>query len=182
MSETAYIGLGANLGDRTTTLQQALHALAAWEEVLSCQVSPFYRSAPVDAVGPDYINAVACVRTTLDPFALLVVLQTLEQQHGRTRPYKNAPRRLDLDLLLYNDLQLQTARLSLPHPRMQQRAFVLLPLQDLCATLQLNGKSLQALLHHCGDQAIVRLPPEDAHAPLRVAPTRLPSPLHDCNF
>jgi len=95
------------------------------------RVSSLYRSAPVDAGGPDYLNAVAEIATTLPPPALLHALQALEQAAGRERPYRNAPRTLDLDILFYGDVRLESAALTLPHPRLHERAFVLLPLAEL---------------------------------------------------
>jgi 2-amino-4-hydroxy-6-hydroxymethyldihydropteridine diphosphokinase len=154
---TAYIGLGANLGDSAATLRAALRALAALPDILECVASPFYRSAPVDATGPDFVNAVARLRTTLAPLDLLDALQALELEHGRARPYRNAPRTLDLDLLLYDDLRLDTPRLTLPHPRMHERAFVLLPLRDLAPGMMLHQETLDGLLARCGDQAIHRM-------------------------
>jgi 2-amino-4-hydroxy-6-hydroxymethyldihydropteridine diphosphokinase len=154
---TAYIGLGANLGDSVATLRHALCELAATHGVEDCVASPFYRSAPVDASGPDFINAVARLRTTLAPLDLLDALQTIERMHGRERPYRNAPRTLDLDLLIHGDLRLDTPRLTLPHPRMRERAFVLLPLRDLAPGMILDNETLDELLARCGDQAVQRL-------------------------
>lgn len=154
----AYISLGANLGDSRATLRQALTELARAPGILACRASPFYRSAPVDAQGPDFINAVAQIDTSLTPLALLDLLQALELRHGRARPYRNAPRTLDLDLLCYADLHMQTARLTLPHPRLHERAFVLAPLRDLAPTLMLTQGGLDALLEGIQDQAIERLP------------------------
>ncbi|AOB30317.1 2-amino-4-hydroxy-6-hydroxymethyldihydropteridine pyrophosphokinase [Bordetella sp. H567] len=159
---TAYIGLGANLGDGAETLRQALRELAATPGIGECAASPFYRSAPVDASGPDFINAVARLRTTLPPLALLDALQAIEQAHGRERPYRNAPRTLDLDLLIYGDLRLDSPRLTLPHPRMRERAFVLLPLRDLAPGMVLDGAGLDTLLARCGGQAIQPLPESPA--------------------
>lgn len=154
---TAYIGLGANLGDSVATLRDALRELAATRGVEDCVASPFYRSAPVDASGPDFINAVARLHTTLTPLDLLDALQAIERLHGRQRPYRNAPRTLDLDLLIHGDLRLDTPRLTLPHPRMRERAFVLLPLRDLAPGMILGNETLDELLARCGDQAILRL-------------------------
>lgn len=131
----ACIGLGANLGDAAATLDAACAALAQLPQTQWVTASGRWRSRPVEASGPDYLNAVACVRTRLSPEALLDALQAIENAHGRERPYLNAPRTLDLDLLLHGDLQRQTARLTLPHPRMTQRAFVLLPLLQVCEAL-----------------------------------------------
>ncbi len=154
----AYIGLGANLGDAQATLRAVLHELAATPGILACRSSSLYRSAPVDAAGPDFINAVAAIDTTLAPLALLDALQALETRHGRERPYKNAPRTLDLDLLLYGATAMDTPRLCLPHPRMHQRAFVLAPLGELAPELVLPQGPLQALLAQLADQPIERLP------------------------
>jgi 2-amino-4-hydroxy-6-hydroxymethyldihydropteridine diphosphokinase len=131
----ACIGLGANLGDAAATLDAACAALAALPDTDWIAASGRWRSRPVDAGGPDFLNAVACVRTRLSPEVLLDALQAIEDAHGRERPYPNAPRTLDLDLLLHGDLQRHTTRLTLPHPRMSHRAFVLLPLLQLCAAL-----------------------------------------------
>lgn len=153
-----FIGLGANLGDLTQTLSQALARLATLPETRLQAVSGIYRSAPVEADGPDYLNAVACLDTALAPLDLLDHLQLLERAHGRARPFFNAPRTLDLDLLLYGEQQLQTERLTVPHPRLQQRAFVLLPLLELVPDLAVPGLgSLQRFLPAVADQAIARL-------------------------
>jgi 2-amino-4-hydroxy-6-hydroxymethyldihydropteridine diphosphokinase len=128
---TAYIALGANLGDRHAALQQALQALRAMAGSGAMRSSRFYRSAPVDAGGPDYLNAVAQLTTPLTAPDLLRALQALENAAGRQRPYRNAPRTLDLDLLLYGDARIDSAQLTVPHPRMWERAFVLVPLAEL---------------------------------------------------
>jgi len=102
--------------------------------------SSFYCTTPVDASGPDYLNAVAVLRTGLSPEALLAALQAIEQAHGRERPYRNAPRTLDLDLLLHGIKVLDTPALQLPHPRMHQRAFVLAPLLEIDPGVQIPGR------------------------------------------
>ena len=127
----ATIGLGANLGNAVETLQAAIQALDSTPEIHICAVSAFYGSAPLDSSGPDYVNAVIQAHTTLNAFELLAQLQVLELQAGRTRPYRNAPRTLDLDLLLYGDAQIATDTLTVPHPRMLERAFVLQPLAEI---------------------------------------------------
>ncbi len=157
MSQRAYVGLGANLGDGAATLRAVLAEIAALPGVRACRASPFYRSAPVQASGPDFINAVAELDTTLAPLELLDALQALEQRHGRERPYKNAPRTLDLDLLLYDGQRIDTPRLTLPHPRLHERAFVLYPLRDLAPGLQLPQGSYADLLRAAGDQAIEQI-------------------------
>jgi 2-amino-4-hydroxy-6-hydroxymethyldihydropteridine diphosphokinase len=135
--QRAFVGLGANLGtDLTATLQSALRALAALPSTRLIAVSRAWRSAPVQALGPDFLNAVALLETGLSPVALLDALQAIETQHGRQRPYPNAPRTLDLDLLLYGDHRLCTDRLTLPHPRLGERAFVLRPLLELAPELR----------------------------------------------
>lgn len=152
----AFVGLGANLGgDLAATLRLALRDLRALSGCELVAVSSAYRSAPVDAGGPDYLNAVAELRTCMEPLELLDALQAIEQAHGRERPYVNAPRTLDLDLLLYGQDQLSEARLSVPHPRLHQRAFVLKPLLELAPDLQVPGlPPLQKCLLALQDQAI----------------------------
>lgn len=154
----AHIGLGANLGDARTTLQAACQALARLPHCQLGQVSAVYRSAPVDAEGPDFFNAVAALHTTLAPLQLLDALQAIEQQFGRQRTYVNAPRTLDLDLLLLGDLQLHTPRLTLPHPRLHQRAFVLQPLLEIAPGLAAPGLGpLAAHLPATAGQRVERL-------------------------
>lgn len=153
----AYIGLGANLGDAETSLHQAIEQLACLPHIELVRVSPLYSSAPVNSSGPDYLNAVAEVFTSLDAHDLLSVLQRIERLHGRERPYRNAPRTLDLDLLLYGDQDIDTPDLRVPHPRMHERAFVLCPLADLDATLMLAQGSLHELIAACADQVLHRI-------------------------
>lgn len=154
----AFVGLGANLGDAAGAIARSLAALAALPQTRLVRQSPLYRSAPVDASGPDYINAVAELRTRLAPEALLAELQRLERAEGRERPYRNAPRTLDLDLLILGDIhaevRLDTPTLKLPHPRMTERAFVLLPLADI-APQRVTPAQLQAV----AQQRIERLSP-----------------------
>ncbi|NYT24814.1 2-amino-4-hydroxy-6-hydroxymethyldihydropteridine diphosphokinase [Alcaligenaceae bacterium] len=153
----AYVGMGANLGNCRATLIQAAAEIAALPGTLSTRLSPLYRSAPVDAGGPDYLNAVLALETTTGAEALLRALLDIENRHGRQRPYHNAPRSLDLDLLLHGGRTLETAFLTLPHPRMHERAFVLKPLRDLAPDLALPQGSLHALLAACGGQRLERL-------------------------
>ncbi len=140
----AYVGLGANLGEREATLRNALTALGQCPGTRVLRVSPLYGSAPVDAGGPDYLNAVAEVATTLTPEALLQALQAIEQSAGRERPYRNAPRTLDLDILWFGDQVIDTPDLTVPHPRMAERAFVLRPLADLVPE-RVSAAALQAV-------------------------------------
>jgi 2-amino-4-hydroxy-6-hydroxymethyldihydropteridine diphosphokinase len=135
MPERVFVGLGSNLGDAPAAVRQAVQALGALDGTQVVAVSGLYRSAPVDAEGPDFINAVTELQTALEPEALLQALQAIEQAHGRLRPYRHAPRTLDLDLLLYGQRQLQLPALTLPHPRLHERAFVLRPLLELAPAL-----------------------------------------------
>lgn len=153
-AEQAYIGLGANLGDARATLQAAWQALINTPGVADDGLSGLWRSAPVDAGGPDYVNAVGRVCTTLDPYQLLAALQAIEQHHGRQRPYRNAPRTLDLDLLLHGRCVQNDPVLTLPHPRMHQRAFVLRPLAQLAPTLVLPQGDWPRLLAGVADQCL----------------------------
>ena len=130
-SVSAFVALGANLGDSPATLRWALTAIAALTGTRLVRSSSLYRSAPIDSSGPDYINAVAEVATTLHAPALLAALQQIELAAGRERPYRNAPRTLDLDILLYGDASIHSPHLQVPHPRMGERAFVLVPLAEI---------------------------------------------------
>ena len=154
MSARAWIGLGANLGDARETIEHALNALRETRGIGSLTVAPLYGSDPVNAQGPTFVNTVAQIHTTLAPLALLDALQSIEQAYGRERPYHHAPRTLDLDLLLYEGVTLLTPRLTLPHPRMHERAFVLRPLIDLTPDLLLTQGDLQTLLARCSDQKL----------------------------
>jgi 2-amino-4-hydroxy-6-hydroxymethyldihydropteridine diphosphokinase len=128
---TAYVALGANLGDARAAVLQAFEALASWPEIQVTGRSALYRTAPHEAHGPDFINAVARIDTGLTAPDVLDALQAIEHRAGRVRPYVNAPRSLDLDLLFYGEACMQSHRLTLPHPRWRERAFVLVPLADV---------------------------------------------------
>ena len=130
-----YAGLGANLGHARQSLEHAIVAIGQLPETLLVGSSSFYRSAPFQADGPDYINAVVHLQTRLNAFDLLRSFQRIEQLAGRERPYPNAPRTLDIDLLLFGDCAIQSHALQVPHPRMRERAFVLLPLTELAPGL-----------------------------------------------
>ncbi len=132
---TAFVALGANLGDAAQALRGALKALNETPGIRVARASSVYRTAPVESSGPDYLNAVAEVSTTLTAPALLDALQAIEQQAGRERPYRNAPRTLDLDLLLFGEARIDSPRLTVPHPRMWERAFVLVPLAEIAPAL-----------------------------------------------
>jgi len=155
----AYVGLGANLGDTAAALKAALLALGSLPGTQLLRTSSFYRTAPIDSHGPDYLNAVVALQTTLAPDELLAHLQRIEQAGGRERPYRNAPRTLDLDLLLYGEVGLTTDTLTVPHPRLHERAFVLVPLAEIApAGLVVPGRgALHELLAHVADQPIHKL-------------------------
>jgi 2-amino-4-hydroxy-6-hydroxymethyldihydropteridine diphosphokinase len=158
MPQRAFVGVGANLGDATATVRAALRALGQVPDTELVASSSLYRSAPVQAIGPDFVNAVAELRTALDPIALLHRLQSIEQTFGRVRSVRNAPRTLDLDLLLFGECVMQGPELVLPHPRAHLRAFVLWPLVELDPGLHLPGLgSLEPWLANAADQPIERI-------------------------
>jgi 2-amino-4-hydroxy-6-hydroxymethyldihydropteridine diphosphokinase len=122
--------------------------------------SPLYRSAPIDAIGPDFLNAAALLETRLEPLALLGALQGIEAEHGRERPHRNAPRTLDLDVLLFGDQLIALPSLAVPHPRLHERAFALLPLADVWPDAVIPGRGpLGEWLPRVADQRIEKLPP-----------------------
>ena len=139
---TAYIALGSNLNTPITQVMAALQALQAVPNTMVVKQSSLYRTAPMGYQAeqlqeiPDFINAVVEVSTSLAPLDLLAALFKIEDQFGRQRPYPNAPRLLDLDLLLYDNVVINTEKLTLPHPRMFERGFVLLPLAEIAPSLQ----------------------------------------------
>ena len=137
---SAFVGLGANLGDARATVEAALQALGALPGTRLAERSSLFRSAPVDAGGDDYVNAVARIETTLPAVDLLAALMGIERAHGRERTGYNAPRTLDLDLLLYGQMKIATDTLTVPHPRMTQRAFVLIPLLQIAPLADIPGK------------------------------------------
>jgi 2-amino-4-hydroxy-6-hydroxymethyldihydropteridine diphosphokinase len=158
MSVTAYIGIGANLGDARANVLDAVERLRRLPGSTVGLVSSLYRSAPIDSSGDDYINAVASLDTTLGAEELLQALHGIEQAHGRERPYHNAPRTLDLDLLLYGQEQISSATLQVPHPRMCERAFVIMPLLEIAPEATIPGR-IPALCYESAvaGQAITRL-------------------------
>jgi 2-amino-4-hydroxy-6-hydroxymethyldihydropteridine diphosphokinase len=135
---TAFVALGANLGDRLATVRTAIDGLGRLGIVRAR--SSVYETEPVGYAGqPAYLNAVVRLDTELDPMALLRGLLAIEQEFGRVRTFPNAPRTLDLDLLLYDDLVLDEEQLTVPHPRMSERAFVLVPLHEIAPELIVPG-------------------------------------------
>lgn len=159
MSGRAFIALGSNLQDPATQVRKAFEELAALPGTQLLRKSSLYRSAPLGYDNqPDFINAAAEVTTSLTPLELLHALLALETRFGRERPFPNAPRILDLDLLLYDDLMMQTAELTLPHPRLHERAFVLLPLAEIAPDLAIPGKGRVAdLAAACPEQSVEKL-------------------------
>ncbi|MCX7269040.1 MAG: 2-amino-4-hydroxy-6-hydroxymethyldihydropteridine diphosphokinase [Burkholderiales bacterium] len=149
---SAYVAVGANLGDAIASVTQALQDLSGLTQTHVEAVSSLYRSAPYQAEGPAFINAVAHIRTRLNAPDLLVALQAMEQRAGRVRSHVNAPRTLDLDILFYGDAKLQSSYLTLSHPRWMERAFVLLPLQEVAP-----HKVIPVMLHAVADQQIEKL-------------------------
>lgn len=163
MSATlAYLGLGSNLAHPRRQLARAVRAIARIPRMRVVAVSPNYATAPVgsDAPQPDYVNAVVAVRTTLGPRALLAALQSIERRQHRRRnaePQRNAPRTMDVDLLLYGRRRIRLPGLTVPHPRMHERAFVLRPLADVAAAATIPGRGLaRRFLGSVRDQRIAR--------------------------
>lgn len=165
----AYVALGSNLEFPQQQILKAFEQLEGLPLTEVVKKSSLYRSTPVGYDNqPDFINAVAELRTKLDPEKLLSYLLAIENLHGRRRPFPNAPRQLDLDLLLYDERQMQTADLTLPHPRMHTRGFVLLPLAEIAPELNIPGlaaetgaadRTVAQLAAACGDQGVTRITP-----------------------
>src|SRR5512145_1957599 len=160
MSHIAFIGLGSNLQEPLGQLDRAFAAIANLPGTRLLQKSSLYRSAPVGCVDqPDFINAVAKIETSLPPQSLLQSLLQIEHMHGRERSFRNAPRTLDLDVLLYDDLQLHEHGLTIPHPQMHLRAFVLQPLLEIASGIVIPGVgSAESALANCTGQVLERLP------------------------
>ncbi|MFZ6692599.1 2-amino-4-hydroxy-6-hydroxymethyldihydropteridine diphosphokinase [Undibacterium sp. SXout20W] len=155
----ATIGIGANLGNARDTVRQAIKRLATMDGCSNVIASSLFSSAPIDSSGDDYVNAVVQLQTSLDAQTLLSSLQEIELAFGRERPYRNAPRTLDLDVLLFGDEEISTATLIVPHPRMVERAFVLLPLVQIAPDINIPGVGkADALIANVNDQVIFELP------------------------
>ena len=149
---TAYVAIGANLGDASTAVLCAINDLAELPQTDLVAQSSQYQTAPIASSGPDYINAVVEMSTRLTAQELLLALQQIEFEAGRDRPYPNAPRTLDLDILLYGEARIESPHLFIPHPRMFERAFVLVPLAEIAPAL-VTSAQLEAV----AAQAITRL-------------------------
>ncbi|OPX84463.1 MAG: 2-amino-4-hydroxy-6-hydroxymethyldihydropteridine pyrophosphokinase [Pelotomaculum sp. PtaB.Bin104] len=157
---TSYIGLGSNIGDKVANIKAALAALNNSQKVRVKRVAPYYRTEPIGYTAQDwFVNTVAELETLLSPHQLLFLLLTLEDRFGRVRTERWGPRVIDLDLLLYDQIEINTLELTIPHPRMHERAFVMVPLAVLAPELVIPGRGkvaeLAALL--AGDQQILPL-------------------------
>ena len=165
MSHIAFIGLGSNLEDPHSQLQRAFAALDELPGTRLVARSSLYRSAPLGCPGqpdlssqPDFVNAVAKIVTDLMPQVLLQALLQIEHQHGRERTFRNAPRTLDLDVLLYDDVQLHEHGLTIPHPQMHLRAFVLQPLLEIAPDCVIPGVGAAAdAATRCAGQDLERI-------------------------
>jgi 2-amino-4-hydroxy-6-hydroxymethyldihydropteridine diphosphokinase len=159
MKHRAYIALGSNLQDPRRQVLNALQELAELPDTEIVARSSLYRTAPVGYDNqPDFINAAVELQTALTPHELLRQLLKLESTHGRERPFPNAPRVLDLDVLMVDDLQIQDSELTLPHPRMHERGFVLLPLAEIAPQLEIPGRGkVSELAQQCLDQGVEKL-------------------------
>ncbi|OGA19338.1 MAG: 2-amino-4-hydroxy-6-hydroxymethyldihydropteridine diphosphokinase [Betaproteobacteria bacterium RIFCSPLOWO2_02_FULL_66_14] len=155
----AFVGIGANLASPQAQVLAAFDELASLPRTHLTGRSSLYRSAPVGHLGqPDFVNAVARLDTGLAPQALLQALQAIEKAHGRVRSFRDAPRTLDLDFLLYGDERIAAPELTVPHPRMHERAFVLMPLLEIDPGAHIPGRgAVQALLAACAAQSVERL-------------------------
>ena len=160
-STHAFIALGSNLEQPVSQVLQAFEQLNQLPDSSLISRSSLYRSAPIGKLDqPDFINAVACIETTLSAHDLLQKLLEIEQRHGRKRTSLNAPRTLDLDILLYDDLQCQDEKLTIPHPRMTERAFVLRPLLEIAPDCIIPGRGhITQLLSRCLDQKLEQIAP-----------------------
>jgi 2-amino-4-hydroxy-6-hydroxymethyldihydropteridine diphosphokinase len=159
MGHIAFIGLGSNLEEPVSQLQRAFVDLGQLPGTRLVARSSLYRSAPIGLLDqPDFVNAVAKIATSLAPQALLQSLLHIEHQHGRERTFRNAPRTLDLDVLLYDDLQLHEHGLTIPHPQMHLRAFVLQPLLEIAPDAGIPGVGqARQVFQACRDQVLERI-------------------------
>ena len=156
---TAFIALGSNLQNPEHQVQQALEAIKSHEEIQFIRASSLYKTAPVGYNNQDdFINAVAEIKTDLAPIELLRNLLSIENTFGRERPFPNAPRVLDLDLLLYDDIAMDSAELTLPHPRMHERGFVMIPLAEIAPKLTIgNHGHADELAAKCDNQGVIKI-------------------------
>jgi 2-amino-4-hydroxy-6-hydroxymethyldihydropteridine diphosphokinase len=154
----AFIALGSNLCDPKTQITEAIKTIAACDEIELIKQSSLYLTAPIGYDNqPDFINAVVYVKTNLAPLPLLHRLFEIENSHGRERPFANAPRVLDLDLLVYDNLSMTTDELHLPHPRMHERGFVMLPFAEIAPNFMIGVVQAKQLANDCRDQGVIKL-------------------------
>jgi 2-amino-4-hydroxy-6-hydroxymethyldihydropteridine diphosphokinase len=154
---TAYLSLGSNIGERKAQLEKALHFLEDEESIELLHVSSFYETKPVGVTDqPDFLNMAAAIRTSLSPENLLHVTQSIEKKLGRQRKEKWGPRTIDIDILLYAEEQINLASLIVPHPRLQERAFVLVPLEEIAPELEIAGRPLKEITAELEDAKDVR--------------------------
>jgi len=158
-NSTAYIALGSNLADPKNQVEQAIHTFAKSTDMQLTKQSSLYRTAPVGYDNqPDFINAVIEIKTNLRPLELLHHLFEIENKQGRERPFPNAPRVLDLDLLMYDQVKMETGELNLPHPRMHERGFVMLPFAEIAPDVMIGNYGLaKTLAHQCQNQGVFKL-------------------------
>jgi 2-amino-4-hydroxy-6-hydroxymethyldihydropteridine diphosphokinase len=158
-NSTAYIALGSNLADPKNQVEQAIHTFAKSTDMQLNKQSSLYRTAPVGYDNqPDFINAVIEIKTNLSPLELLHHLFEIENKQGRERPFPNAPRVLDLDLLIYDQVKMETGELNLPHPRMHERGFVMLPFAEIAPDVMIGNYGLaKTLAHQCQNQGVFKL-------------------------
>lgn len=160
----AYVGLGANLGEPRRQLTEAIIAMSGLPETRLAGHSSFYRTGPVGFQNqPEFLNAVAALDTRLAPGVLLEGLQGIERRHRRERSFPNAPRTLDLDLLLFGDEQIARPGLTVPHPRMLERSFVMVPLAEIAPAAMVPGNGRVADLARKVDASGMIRIPDDAH-------------------
>ncbi|TDG08876.1 2-amino-4-hydroxy-6-hydroxymethyldihydropteridine diphosphokinase [Paraburkholderia guartelaensis] len=177
----AWLGIGANLGDARQTLKDAVVCLAQQHTLTVVAKSSLYRTAPIDAGGDDYYNCVVKIETSLDVHALLGLCQRVEHHFGRERPFRNAPRTLDIDILLYGDATIDETDLVVPHPRMTGRAFALVPLVEIDPELVIPGLGpASAFLAAVADQRIEKVKPLCQCMGAAPAPDTPPSGSGNC--
>jgi 2-amino-4-hydroxy-6-hydroxymethyldihydropteridine diphosphokinase len=155
----AFIALGSNLQDPQAQVERALQTIANTPNIKLIKASSLFKTVPIGYDNqPDFINAVAEIETDLSPLELLHTLLEIEAQHGRERPFPNAPRVLDLDVLLYGNIEINTAELTLPHPRMHTRGFVMLPLAEIAPKINIrNHGYADELASKCDNQGVSKL-------------------------
>jgi 2-amino-4-hydroxy-6-hydroxymethyldihydropteridine diphosphokinase len=158
-THTAFIALGSNLQDPKSQVERALKTIADSPDIQLIQASSLYKTAPVGYDNQDdFINAVAKIETSLSPLDLLHRLLAIEHSFGRERPFPNAPRILDLDVLLYDDMQIDTSELTIPHPRMQARGFVMIPLAEIAPKIRVKHYgNADELAAKCDNQGVIKL-------------------------